>query len=524
MSFLADPEFWKYASIPVVAGIVGWLTNWVAVRMTFYPLEPIGRPPFLGWQGIIPMKARKMAGIFVDSSLSRLGRLQEVFDGMEPALIARHVVDTMEPRMDELTDEIMLAHNPVLWPALAGHGVRLTLSGHTHHGQLSVPRLDWSLASVFLEHAMGSHRTGDSLLYINPGTNYWGLPFRLGALPEVTVLTLRRGEGPVLRPAGEPRKDDAAPAQSADAAPFPRSPCQEGTRPKDSIREPGPRDAGDEASGAAVEAAGAGVGPSRSHVDGARPPRVAAVDIGSNAIRFSAAEFPDGSRRVQLDYRRVPVRLGHSAFATGRLTAENMDVAVEALASFRRLLDTLEIRDVRVVATSAVTTAAIRTASVSLLLLRSAIELRTMLQWWYSPGRGTDSARAGPGVLMLRGLARGSPTNKACRRCRRRVWTPLALSESFPTPGQQSQDANGDGPPDQVKPTLKCLGSRDLTSPIGLPARFGMVCGQPPQGPPKAWSVFASTASQSDSRSLPSVSAMARIVKGTRYDALGRPR
>ena len=100
---------------------------------------------------------------------------------------------------------VCLAHNPVLWPALAGHGVRLTLSGHTHHGQLSVPRLDWSLASVFLEHAMGSHRTGDSLLYINPGTNYWGLPFRLGALPEVTVLTLRRGEGPVLRPAGEPR-------------------------------------------------------------------------------------------------------------------------------------------------------------------------------------------------------------------------------------------------------------------------------------------------------------------------------
>jgi predicted MPP superfamily phosphohydrolase len=86
---------------------------------------------------------------------------------------------------------IALAHNPVLWPRLAERGVDLTLSGHTHHGQLSIPRLGWSLASPFLEHAMGSYEKGRALLYINPGTNYWGLPFRIGALPEVTVLTLR---------------------------------------------------------------------------------------------------------------------------------------------------------------------------------------------------------------------------------------------------------------------------------------------------------------------------------------------
>jgi predicted MPP superfamily phosphohydrolase len=86
---------------------------------------------------------------------------------------------------------IALAHNPALWPALAERGVDLTLSGHTHHGQLSIPHMDWSLASHFLEHAMGTHRRGRSLLYINPGTNYWGLPLRLGAWSEVTAITLR---------------------------------------------------------------------------------------------------------------------------------------------------------------------------------------------------------------------------------------------------------------------------------------------------------------------------------------------
>jgi predicted MPP superfamily phosphohydrolase len=86
---------------------------------------------------------------------------------------------------------IALAHNPALWPALADRGVALTLSGHTHYGQVAIPRLRWSLASVFLEHAMGVYRKGRSLLYISPGTNYWGLPLRLGARPEVTIVTLR---------------------------------------------------------------------------------------------------------------------------------------------------------------------------------------------------------------------------------------------------------------------------------------------------------------------------------------------
>ena len=88
---------------------------------------------------------------------------------------------------------LVLAHNPVLWPSLAERGAHVTLSGHTHWGQLAIPALGWCLASPFLRHAMGSHVRGESLLYIHPGTNYWGIPFRLGAPPEVAVLTLRRG-------------------------------------------------------------------------------------------------------------------------------------------------------------------------------------------------------------------------------------------------------------------------------------------------------------------------------------------
>ena len=92
------------------------------------------------------------------------------------------------------TFTLALAHDPVLWPQLAERGIHLTLSGHTHWGQFALPGLNWSLATPFLEHSMGSYRRGESLLYIHPGTNFWGIPFRIGALPQVAVITLRTAD------------------------------------------------------------------------------------------------------------------------------------------------------------------------------------------------------------------------------------------------------------------------------------------------------------------------------------------
>ncbi len=96
---------------------------------------------------------------------------------------------------------VALAHNPALWPALAACGVPLTLSGHTHWGQLGWERPGggWCLASPFLELAMGAQVRGESVLWISPGTNYWGVPFRIGHAAEVTVLTLRSGPKTEIR-------------------------------------------------------------------------------------------------------------------------------------------------------------------------------------------------------------------------------------------------------------------------------------------------------------------------------------
>ena len=84
------------------------------------------------------------------------------------------------------------------------------------------------------------------------------------------------------------------------------------------------------------------------------PLRVASVDVGSNAFRFIAAEFSAPDRYTALSAVRVPVRLGHSAFLTGELSASAIDRTVAGFCRFRDEIDRLGIDHVRAVATSAV--------------------------------------------------------------------------------------------------------------------------------------------------------------------------
>lgn len=87
---------------------------------------------------------------------------------------------------------IVLAHQPKAFDEALKRGVALTLCGHTHGGQLGYRPLRLALAGVFLKYHMGLYQEAASQLYINTGTGYWLLPFRLGMTPEIAVIELRR--------------------------------------------------------------------------------------------------------------------------------------------------------------------------------------------------------------------------------------------------------------------------------------------------------------------------------------------
>jgi predicted MPP superfamily phosphohydrolase len=86
---------------------------------------------------------------------------------------------------------ILLAHQPHAFEEAAKHKVELTLSGHTHGGQLGIRVLDWSLAKTFTPWHMGHFKKGLSQLYVTVGTGFWMVPFRFGLPPEISILELR---------------------------------------------------------------------------------------------------------------------------------------------------------------------------------------------------------------------------------------------------------------------------------------------------------------------------------------------
>ena len=88
---------------------------------------------------------------------------------------------------------VLLAHDPALFPEAVSHGVDLTLSGHTHGGQIGLPGFSHrlNLARVMTRFTTGIYRSGKSTLYVNRGLGTTGPPVRLAVAPEIALLTLR---------------------------------------------------------------------------------------------------------------------------------------------------------------------------------------------------------------------------------------------------------------------------------------------------------------------------------------------
>ena len=86
--------------------------------------------------------------------------------------------------------KIVLTHDPHHWRReVQKTGAHLTLAGHTHAGQLKIGNL--TPAKMAFKEWGGEYWQGRQLLYVSAGLG-GTFPFRLGAWPEMTVITLKR--------------------------------------------------------------------------------------------------------------------------------------------------------------------------------------------------------------------------------------------------------------------------------------------------------------------------------------------
>jgi predicted MPP superfamily phosphohydrolase len=113
--------------------------------------------------------------------------------GVDDTWTGRDDVEGTVRQRPDGTPMVLLAHDPNLFPQAAALDVELTLSGHTHGGQLAVPwfgrRL--SLARIITRFTAGLYQRDRSFLYVNRGAGTTGPPVRLGAPAEIALLTLR---------------------------------------------------------------------------------------------------------------------------------------------------------------------------------------------------------------------------------------------------------------------------------------------------------------------------------------------
>ncbi len=107
----------SYLLIPFIAALAGWGTNWLAIKMTFYPLEYVGVFPF-GWRGVVPSRIPKFASGMVDTTIDRIGGLHAIVEAIDMEEVKTYLLDAATPMIAEAVHDLMREQQRVLWENL----------------------------------------------------------------------------------------------------------------------------------------------------------------------------------------------------------------------------------------------------------------------------------------------------------------------------------------------------------------------------------------------------------------------
>lgn len=141
--FHIHPTWWlELITVPLFTGIIGYITNWTGVLMLFAPLHFHGvRVPGLrwlipllpsrlqvlpllrhdgrlGWQGIVPSRADKMASIAVDKGLSKLGSVADFYRELQPDALAEQLTAVAQEQIRDIVEDLARREHPQLWRSL----------------------------------------------------------------------------------------------------------------------------------------------------------------------------------------------------------------------------------------------------------------------------------------------------------------------------------------------------------------------------------------------------------------------
>jgi uncharacterized membrane protein YheB (UPF0754 family) len=107
---------WIVLLIPLISALVGWFTNVVAIKMMFLPVEFVGIPPYLGWQGVIPANALRLAKVSNTLITQKLLSLRQLFDEtFSPETFAGKLGLVVDDVTEQVIDEVANKHAKAMW-------------------------------------------------------------------------------------------------------------------------------------------------------------------------------------------------------------------------------------------------------------------------------------------------------------------------------------------------------------------------------------------------------------------------
>jgi uncharacterized membrane protein YheB (UPF0754 family) len=125
MDFGIDIATLTLLSIPLISAFVGWFTNFLALKMMFYPMEFVGIKPFLGWQGLIPAKRKEMAEISAELVLGKLLNASELAAKIDAAELTKGMQRRLKQVLRKTVNDVMRESAPQLWASLPVHAKNL---------------------------------------------------------------------------------------------------------------------------------------------------------------------------------------------------------------------------------------------------------------------------------------------------------------------------------------------------------------------------------------------------------------
>jgi predicted MPP superfamily phosphohydrolase len=122
----------------------------------------------------------------------QFGSARISFAGVDYQKMHAHYLVGAERMIVPGIPNVLLSHNPDVFPVAAAQGYDLTIAGHTHGGQVDIEILHEHLnvARYFTDYVRGLYEEGKSSVYVSSGIGTIGVPVRLGAPPEVSLLRL----------------------------------------------------------------------------------------------------------------------------------------------------------------------------------------------------------------------------------------------------------------------------------------------------------------------------------------------